>query len=84
MACEYCLESGSHQPGCPNYRVQKAFYTCSICSEGICDGEEYIENESGEKIHYECVDGIRGLLSFLGHEVKTMELEMYGSDYWWW
>ena len=27
---------------CPNYILPKATHDCSICNEGIYDGEEYI------------------------------------------
>ena len=71
--CEYCLNTFSHDPRCPNYIPPKASHYCSICDEGIYEGEDYIENQDGEYIHYECVQGIRHLLEWLGYEIKTME-----------
>lgn len=41
---------------CPNYTPKKAKHYCSICEEGILDGEEYIENDNGEYRHYDCFD----------------------------
>ena len=58
---------------CPNYEPPKATHYCSVCEEGIYDGEEYIENDDGEYAHWECVDYGRDLAKFLGYEIKTME-----------
>lgn len=60
---------------CPNYIQSKAKHYCSICKEGIYDGEEYIENDCGEYAHWECVDYGRDLVKFLKYEIKTMENE---------
>lgn len=48
---------------------------CDICSEGIYDGEEYVENMDGEYRHYECFQGMRDLLEWLGYKIKTMEVD---------
>lgn len=69
--CEICRKLPCDSR-CPNYEPPKASY-CSICNEGIYDGEDYIENMDGEYIHYECIQGIRQLLEWLGYEIKTME-----------
>ena len=53
----------------------KTSHYCSICDEGIYDGEEYIENDVGEYAHWECVDYGRDLAKFLGYKIKTMEDE---------
>lgn len=60
---------------CPNYIPKKASHYCSICDEGIYDGEEYIKNDNSEYAHWECVDYGRDLAKFLGYEIKTMEDE---------
>ena len=60
---------------CPNYIPPKAKHYCSICDEGIYEGEEYIENDIGEYAHWECVDYGKDLAKFLGYEIKTMEDE---------
>ena len=72
--CEICRSYPCH-PRCPNYIPPKASYHCSICQEGIYNGEEYIENDDGEYAHWECFDGMRDLLEWLGYEIKTMEDE---------
>ena len=60
---------------CPNDIPPKASHCCSICNEGIYGGEEYIENDDGEYVHWDCVDYGRDLAKFLGYEIKTMEEE---------
>lgn len=70
--CEICRQIPCHSRY-PNYVPLKTTHYCSICGDGIYDGEDYIENQDGEYIHYECVQGIRQLLEWLGYEVKTME-----------
>ena len=60
---------------CANYIPPKAKHYCSICDEGIYEGEEYIENDIGEYAHWECVDYGKDLAKFLGYEIKTMEDE---------
>ena len=51
----------------------KASHYCSICDEGIYNGEEYIENDCGEYAHWDCVDYGMDLVKFLGYKIKTME-----------
>ena len=75
MPCNYCLRDYGHNPRCPLYKENKSTHYCSICGEGILEGEEYIENENGEYRHWECFDGMRDLLEWLGYEIKTMEDE---------
>ena len=60
---------------CPNYIPPKVSHYCSICNEGIYDGEEYIENDDGKYAHWDCVDYGKDLAKFLGYEIKTMEDE---------
>lgn len=63
-----------HATRCPDYySTFKPVHYCSACGEGVYEGEEYIENDNGEYRHYECFYGLRELLSWLGHEIKTME-----------
>lgn len=80
MACEYCNRAINHHSQCPNYVPPKASHYCSICGEGIYEGEEYIENDDGDYRHYDCFYGMRDLLDWIGYEVKTME-EMDERDY---
>ena len=73
MPCEYCGQYGSHNPRCPSYESPKASHYCSICQEGIFNGEKYLENDCGEYAHWECVDYGRDLAKWLGHEIRIME-----------
>ena len=73
MPCIYCYQYGTHHPRCPLYEPSKSSHYCSICQEGIYDGEEYIENLDGEYAHWDCVDYGRDLVRFLGYEIKEME-----------
>lgn len=72
--CDICKMVRCH-PRCPNYTPKKPDHYCSICGEGIYDGEEYIENDNGEYRHFECFYSMRELLEWLGYEIKTMEDE---------
>lgn len=58
---------------CPNYVPKRANHYCSICGQGIYEGEEYIINDDGDCRHYDCFYGMRDLLEWLGYEIKTME-----------
>ena len=73
MPCEYCHQYIDHHPRCPLYEPPKVSHYCSICGEGIFNGEEYIENDYGEYAHWECVDYGRDLAKFLRYEIKMME-----------
>lgn len=70
--CDVC-EHNPCLPRCPNYFNKVSFHYCSICGEGIVYGEEYIEYEPGHFIHFDCIRGLRHLLSYLGYKIKTME-----------
>ena len=75
MYCDVCGRYGSHASRCPYNKTPTSHYYCSVCDEGIYDGDEYIVNENGEYAHWECVDYGRDLAKFLGYEIKTMEEE---------
>ena len=81
MNCEYCGQLLGHHPRCPLYKPAKATHYCSSCGEGIRDGEEYIENEDGECIHWECFTSMKDLLEFLGYEILTMEENKLSVNY---
>ena len=49
MPCKYCLRDYEHDPRCPLYKDKKSYHYCSICGEGILEGEEYIENDGSEQ-----------------------------------
>lgn len=70
--CELCKAIPCH-PRCPNYVSPKAYKYCSVCGEGIYDGEEYIVNDNNEYRHCDCFYGMRDLLEWVGYEIKTME-----------
>lgn len=73
MYCDLCGRTNGHLKGCPNYIPPKAKINCSVCGDGIYEGEDYIENEVGDCRHFECFHGLKDLLEWLGYEVKTME-----------
>ena len=75
MPCNYCLRDYGHNPRCPLYKPPRTSHYCSICQEGILNGEEYIENDCGEYAHWECVDYGRDLIKFLGYEINEMNGE---------
>ena len=62
-------------PSCPSYEPPKVSCYCSICGGGIYEGDEYIENSKGEYRHYDCFISMRELLTWLGYEIKTMEVD---------
>ena len=75
FGCEYCHGiGGRHHSRCLLAPEPKFSHYCSICGEGIGDGEEYIENDDGEFVHLEC-PSVREMVEFLGYDVKTMESE---------
>ncbi len=74
MPCEYCYWTIGHPSSCPNASEPKFTHYCSICGEGIYDGDEYVENDDGEFIHLDCPT-IKDMVAFLGYEVKLMECE---------
>ena len=75
MICEYCGKVNTHDYRCPLYDEPKVTHTCNVCGCSIYDGEEYIANNQGEYRHYECFNGLRDLLKWLGYEIHTMEGE---------
>lgn len=77
--CKYCLQS-TCPPGCPNYHQHKPLYYCSVCGNGIYEGEEYVANNDGEYIHFDCIQSIRQLLQWLGYEIKEMEDFSYYAE----
>lgn len=75
MQCDVCGRIDGHMKGCPEFDFQKSSHYCSICKEGIYEGDEYIENDDGELAHWECVDYGKNLAKFLGYQIKIMEDE---------
>lgn len=77
--CDVCLQNPCHSC-CPNYEPPKASRYCSVCGEGIYEGEEYITNDDNECRHSDCFYELRDLLEWLGSEIMTME-EYDDRDY---
>lgn len=75
MQCDLCGRINGHAYGCPYYSQPKSAHYCSICDNGVLDGEEYIVNDSGDYAHWDCVDYARDLAKFLGYDIKEMEDE---------
>lgn len=73
MPCEYCLHYGEHDKNCPNYSPIKTGYICSVCEKDIEPNQEYIENNDGDKAHWDCVNTTYELAGFLDCEIKEME-----------
>lgn len=63
----------THHPMSPYYQAPKTTHYCSICGNGIYEGEEYLINDDGLYRHYECFISIRELLKWLGHEIHIMD-----------
>lgn len=75
FGCEYCHGiGGKHDYRCPLAPEPKFSHYCSICGEGIYDGEEYVENDDGEFVHLDC-PSVRETVEFLGYDVKIMKSE---------
>ena len=72
--CSVCLNTPCH-PRCPNYSPPKTTHYCSICNEGIYDGEEYFENENGDIAHWECIEEMtrREFIEWMGYKIKSMK-----------
>ena len=51
----------------------KSSHVCVLCENQIQIGEEYIKNEDNDYIHYDCIEGDKWLVNWLGFEVKEME-----------
>ena len=77
FGCKYCRRIDGHHSSCPNYIPPKTNHYCSICNEGIFNGEEYIVNDNDDYAHWECLDYAKDLAKFLGYEIKEMEDENY-------
>lgn len=70
--CKICR----HDPcdtRCPNYEPPIVDHYCSICDEGILDGEEYVTNDNGDMAHTECLDIVYDVLNWLDCDVRIME-----------
>ena len=75
MQCDVCGRINGHSRNCPEYGYEeiKPNHYCSICNNGILNGEEYIENDCGDYAHWECIDGKFSLADWLGYKIKVMD-----------
>lgn len=73
--CEICGSLWKHHSRCPYYKETRASCYCSVCGQGICNDEEYVRNDNGEYVHYDCIQGIRWLLDWLDRDVEIMDEE---------
>lgn len=80
MYCNECGRTNGHIPGCPNYTPPNDKYYCSVCEEGIQNGEEYIVNDVGDYAHWDCFNHGRDLAEFLGCSVLIMDDEKDDDD----
>lgn len=74
--CEICGRlDGKHHSRCPYYSPPSPKIICCYCGEGIYQGEYYLDNESGEYIHKDCICNIDTdqLVGLLGFSYKEME-----------
>lgn len=70
--CSICMQNPCHSR-CPNYEPPMVIHYCSICGNGIHDGEEYIVNDDTEYAHFNCFYRMRDLLEWLGYKVEIMD-----------
>ena len=77
MYCEYCHRIDGHHYKCPNYTPQKATHYCSICDNGIYEGDEYLVNDDNEYAHFDCVEYGKDMAKFLGYKIKEMDEDNY-------
>jgi len=75
LRCSICGRTIGHDTRCPYYTPPKASIYCSICDEGIYNGEDYVENLDGEYAHYDCLTDLSycAMIKWLGGEIRTME-----------
>lgn len=77
MYCDVCgVSGGLHRYGCPEgySSTEKPKEICCECHDGIYTDEEYVENENGDKAHYDCLYGYttRELIEWFGYEIRRM------------
>ena len=72
IRCEFCAQVKIHDYRCPNYIPPKAKHYCCYCSEGMYQGQCYLDNQNGEYIHRDCIPNIDWLINWLGFKVEEM------------
>lgn len=68
MRCEICQHE-NHIVGCPYYEGKHLSH-CDVCGEFIYEGEKYLENNGGDLVHLECIQGIKWLIDM---RLKNLE-----------
>ena len=68
MRCEICQHE-NHIVGCPCYEGKHLSH-CDVCGEFIYEGEKYLENNGGDLVHLECIQGIKWLIDM---RLKNLE-----------
>ena len=69
MTCEECYMMKC-SPTCPYFVPKnKTNYYCSICGDGIYNGEEYIKNDDDGYAHWECITVKKDLAEWLNYEI---------------
>lgn len=71
--CDIC-NSSECLIGCPNRPEAEPVYRCSNCKSGICEDDNYIENDiTGEKICMGCIEDmtVYELLEILDIEIRS-------------
>ena len=78
MVCQFCGRMGYHDKRCPLYsprHLKTGHIICSICEDEIECGEKYIENDSGDIAHLDCLFYGDEMAEFLGYHPVEMEEE---------
>lgn len=71
--CDICGKIFEHDCRCPYYIPPRSDYICSICGEGIYNGEKYLENCNEEYVHYTCLEWVPDFMDWIDCNIKTME-----------
>lgn len=71
--CAICGRDPCH-PGCPNAEEDEPVLSCSICGDGIYEGDEYFDSLNGAAC-LQCLMAMNGLdcLDLVGEGLSTAE-----------
>lgn len=69
--CSVCCLNPCHTR-CPNAREPEPVYRCSICGEGIFEGDKYYR-DGGQEICRSCMEGMSAeeVLELFGERLRT-------------
>lgn len=80
--CDICRQTPCH-PMCPNAEDPEPVLTCSVCGEGLHEGDEYYDGPEGA-VCPSCLHDMDGVevLQLIGESMKTVERETvtYGQE----